>query len=240
MSKCRLWLQIAWAALSSRSNQVFYDRIASIYDQVFVDHRVHALAITEELFRLYSTKEKDTRVLDLGCGTGMMSTLLADSGFSVFGLDVSLESLKLLHQKKTNMPVLQADAEYLPIADGSLTAVVCLGVWRHFADPLKVLSEISRVLSGDGVVVIGYFPPAIAGAIHLQKGIGKGLVTFFYHLLIRKLGYVDRVDLLLEEETIKAVRKSYVRVDKICSGGHWHLIFAKYPIRESITSDANF
>lgn len=91
----------------------------------------------------------------------------------------------------------------------------------------KVLSEISRVSAGGGIVVIGYFPPAIAGAIHLQKGLGKGLVIFLYHLRIRKPGYVDRADLFLEEETINAVRKSYVQVDNISSGGYWRLIFAR-------------
>lgn len=126
MTRFWLLLQVAWAALKSRSNQDFYDEIAPVYDKVFYGHRVHAETIARELSGLYAGKEEETLVLDLGCGTGMLSRLLAERGFRVIGLDVSFHSLRILNKRK-QLPVLQGDAERLPFTDGCLQCVVCLG-----------------------------------------------------------------------------------------------------------------
>jgi len=73
MSKFRLWWKVIWAALSSRSNQIFYDRISSIYDEVFVDHKIHAETMLKILSDIYTDHKHETLVLDLGCGTGILS-----------------------------------------------------------------------------------------------------------------------------------------------------------------------
>ena len=93
MTNWRLWFRVALAALSERSNQAFYDEIAPIYDQVFVNHRIHAETILDLLQEFGVDRDKAALVLDLGCGTGLLSTLLADQGLQVIGLDISFQSL---------------------------------------------------------------------------------------------------------------------------------------------------
>lgn len=235
MTKLWLWIKIVWAALSSRSNQAFYDRISSIYDEVFVVHRVHAATILKVLSDIYSDRERETLVLDLGCGTGMLSTTLSEKGFKVVGLDISLQSLCILRQHNPRFNVIQADANFLPIPDESFHAVVCLGVWRHFSDVQKVLNEISRVLTSDGAFIVGYFPPAIAGAIHVdQNRLGRFLV-WLYQLVTQRLGYSDRADFLLEGETWQAAKKQFRTVNKVVSGFHRNLLFARYPLTRHST-----
>ncbi len=219
-------MKIAWAALSTRSNQAFYDQISPIYDEVFVEHRIHAETIVRLLCELYTAKKTETLVLDLGCGTGMVSKLLSEKGFKTIGLDESSDSLRLLVNQKPGFPVIQARAEYLPIKKSSFQRVVCLGVWRHFPNPQIVLDEIARILDKDGVFIVGYFPPAFAGLIHFNSK----LLSWFYHALTTKLGYHDRTDARLEQETLNEASKRFETVSELNSGAHWRLITARYPI----------
>lgn len=229
MIKLRQLLKVAWAALSSRSNQAFYDKISPIYDEVFVEHRMHAETIVSLLSDLYAGKTQETLVLDLGCGTGMVSKLLSEKGFKTIGLDESFESLRLLNTQEAGFPVLQARAEHLPVKNKSFQSVVCLGVWRHFPDQQIVLDEIAGVLDKEGVLIVGYFPPAFAGLVHAGSGRLNKLLSWFYHTVTRKLGYYDRTDARLEQDTITEAAKRFETVSKITSGKHWRLIFAQNP-----------
>jgi ubiquinone/menaquinone biosynthesis C-methylase UbiE len=230
MTKFWLWIKVAWAALSSRSNQAFYDRISSIYDEVFVVHRVHAETILKVINDISSDREKETLVLDLGCGTGMLSMMLDEKGVKVVGLDISFSSLCVLRQHNPRFNVIQADANCLPFTDEAFSNVVCLGVWRHFSDLQKALNQVSRVLSSDGAFIVGYFPPNIAGSIHVKQNLWGWLLINLYQLFTRRFGYLDRADFLLEEETEEAFRNRFKIVTQIASDFNKHLLLARYPI----------
>ena len=234
MIKLKYLLKVAWSALKSRSNQAFYDQISPIYDEVFVEHHIHAETIVRLLCDLYEIKKPDTLVLDLGCGTGMVSKQLSEKGFITIGLDESFESLRLLVKQKQGIPVLQARGENIPIRNKSFQSVVCLGVWRHFPEPQKVLDEIARILEKEGVLIVGYFPPAFAGLIHSSGSRLNKILSWFYHTLTRMLGYHDRADSKLEQETYNEASKRFEVVSKINSGKHWRLILALYPINTEI------
>ena len=182
------------------------------------------------MFFLAKTKEM---VLDLGCGTGLLSKILYREGFNVVALDISYLSLCKLKEHYSRTKVIHADANYLPFPDSSFKAVVCLGVWRHFPDFQKVLKQISRILSTDGVFIVGYFPPAIGGSIHVKHNILGNLIISLYHNFTQKLGYQDRADFLLEAETEKAFKKYFKKVTSMASGSNKHLLFARYPIAKT-------
>ena len=95
-------------------------------------------------------------ILDMGCGHGMASVVLARAGANVTAFDLSSGYVKEAIQRavanKVNVTHLQADAEYLPFADHSFDAIWGNAVLHHL-DITRAGREIRRVLRADGVAV---------------------------------------------------------------------------------------
>lgn len=98
------------------------------------------------------------RVLDLGCGTGTLATMVKRSHPSaeVFGLDADLETLKLARAKMVRAGfALQLDqgfASALPYATASFDRVLSSPFVHHLSDQLKdqAMLEVCRVLRPGG------------------------------------------------------------------------------------------
>ena len=155
--------------------------------------------------------------------------MLVDKDFKVLGIDISLESLRLLQQRESRINTIQADADLLPFIDGSCHAVVSLGAWRHFSDFRRVIAEVARILKDDGLLIIGYFPPAIGGVVQQGDSNWHQMLVRLYQFLIRKRGYVDHVDLSLEPMTVDWAENYFEQVSTVDSGKRWRLIIARGP-----------
>ena len=103
------------------------------------------------------------RVLDLGCGTGVLTKLIADElddtvgGVSV-GIDAAAKMIRVARKKRENSTCRfeVAAAEDLPFEDGSFDAVVSSLFFHHVPLELKqeALSEAYRVLVPGGKLII--------------------------------------------------------------------------------------
>src|SRR5579872_3941577 len=90
-------------------------------------------------------------VLDLACGTGDLSLLLARSGYRPVGVDLSLG---MLRTGSGSGPVVQGDALRLPLADGSVDGAVSGFALRNFVALPPVFSELARVVRPGGRVAL--------------------------------------------------------------------------------------
>jgi SAM-dependent methyltransferase len=100
-------------------------------------------------------------VIDVGCGSGATLGLLAKFGFTAKGFDLSLPML-MEATANSGCPAAKADAAKLPLADGSVDAVVCECLLSTLAEPDLALAEFYRVLvPGGGLLladVAGFTP----------------------------------------------------------------------------------
>jgi 2-polyprenyl-6-hydroxyphenyl methylase/3-demethylubiquinone-9 3-methyltransferase len=97
------------------------------------------------------------RVLDVGCGGGLLAEEFARLGCRVTGIDPSAPSLETAraHAERSHLAIhyLLGRGEDLPCADASYDFVCCCDVLEHVDDPDRVIGEIARVLSPDGILL---------------------------------------------------------------------------------------
>lgn len=99
-------------------------------------------------------------VLEYGCGGGQWSIALARMGARPVGLDLSLGQLRyareLADRVGVRLPLVHADAERAPFADGSFDVVMCDHGAMTFADPHRTLPEVSRMLRPGGIFAFSH------------------------------------------------------------------------------------
>ncbi|MUL81175.1 MULTISPECIES: class I SAM-dependent methyltransferase [unclassified Mycolicibacterium] len=88
-------------------------------------------------------------VLDLGAGTGKLTTRLVERGLDVIAVDPIPEMLELLSNSLPDTPALLGTAEEIPLADNSVDAVLVAQAW-HWFGPERAVKEVSRVLRPGG------------------------------------------------------------------------------------------
>ncbi|WP_247731732.1 class I SAM-dependent methyltransferase [Halovivax limisalsi] len=128
------------------------DEIAAEYDDKrfsrggrLIDRR-EKQAVLEALAPL-----EDKTVLEIACGTGRFTTMLADQGADVVGLDISAAMLQQGRQKAHEAGVdetlefIRGDAARLPFPDDHFDAVLAMRFFHLADDPQAFLGEMRRV-----------------------------------------------------------------------------------------------
>lgn len=90
-------------------------------------------------------------VLDLGAGTGKFTPRLSATGARVVAVEPVPEMLARLAARNPDVAAHPGHAEAIPLADGSVDAVVCAQSFHWFSTP-AALAEIRRVLRPGGTL----------------------------------------------------------------------------------------
>jgi len=115
----------------------YYNLIADGYDELHKEEQEKKLEIIKKELEI----KPETKLLDVGCGTGISSNFKCD----VTGIDPSEELLKIACEKFPKSQFMKCNAESIPFADKSFDVVISLTSIQNFTDIEKGLSEIKRV-----------------------------------------------------------------------------------------------
>jgi 2-polyprenyl-3-methyl-5-hydroxy-6-metoxy-1,4-benzoquinol methylase len=95
---------------------------------------------------------KGLRVLDVGCGDGVISEPIAKLGNDVISVDLPTITM-LCHQRRVSM-VSSGDAEHLAFTNGSFDVVLASEVVEHLWNPHGFFDEAYRVLKPNGWLIV--------------------------------------------------------------------------------------
>lgn len=107
-------------------------------------------------YRLAQTLAMDKDVLDVACGEGYGSDLIAEVALSVAGVDISADAVDNARQtySRTNLCFIQGSCTALPCDDASFDLVVSFETIEHHDQHELMVLELRRVLRPSGVLLI--------------------------------------------------------------------------------------
>ncbi|WP_353395134.1 bifunctional 2-polyprenyl-6-hydroxyphenol methylase/3-demethylubiquinol 3-O-methyltransferase UbiG [Hydrogenophaga sp. 5NK40-0174] len=153
------------------------------------------------------------KVLDIGCGGGILSDSMARKGAEVTGIDLATKALRVaqLHAMEARTPNItfrEISAEAMADeAPASFDVVTCMEMLEHVPDPASIVSACARLVKPGGWVFFSTinrnakaFLLAIVGAEYVLQMLPKG--THEYAKLIRPAelaGFCRQADLELQQ-----------------------------------------
>lgn len=131
-------------------------------------------------------KVKGEKIIDIGCGIGLMTAGLAENN-EVWGLDISSGLLNTARKK--GLKTILASGYSLPFREKCFNITICIGVIPYYNNPTRIISEICRVTKPDGkMVVTSTANSLLISSIHFLKKF-LGLSTQLAHLYsVKEIG----------------------------------------------------
>lgn len=124
-------------------------------------------------FLMRHVSKQQGAVLDAGCGDGYASCKLAQHGYSVEGIDIAEEMIRLARERAAKQGVAvrfrTADISHLPFADRSFAGILSINVVEFTPSPLRALRELHRLLIPGGVLVLGILGPTAGPRNHSYR-----------------------------------------------------------------------
>lgn len=115
---------------------------------------------------------KCNRLLDVGCGDGIIAYFLKEKVKQIYGVDNLSKDLQKAKKQGLQTRLVNIDKEKLPYANNYFDAITSLDVVEHVLDPRFHLKEMYRVLKKKGVLIIS--TPNIRFSDHLMQLVFKG------------------------------------------------------------------
>jgi 2-polyprenyl-6-hydroxyphenyl methylase/3-demethylubiquinone-9 3-methyltransferase len=193
-------------------------------------HRLNALRVPYVVEHLGDHLNRDTRradcldglrVLDIGCGAGLLSEALARRGAVVTGIDIAERNVAIArqHAEVAGLAIDYRLAAAETLADAPFDVVMNMEVVEHVANLPAFMTHASRLTRPGGVMFVATlnrtlraFLTAIIGAEYVLGWLPRGTHRW------RKFVKPEEIIALLEASGLRAVDRTGVRVNPLTRG----------------------
>ena len=165
---------IAWITGNARDSSVMKEKMKDGYNGKYSDYinkydelaSFHYVKISNQLIQKIDCKGKE--VVDVGCGTGILSFIAIDKGATKMScVDVSKLMLENCRKKSIAkgytdnlISFHEGDAENLPFNDNSFDIVLCNMVLGMIPNQQETIKELARILRPEGTLALSTHGPA--------------------------------------------------------------------------------
>lgn len=168
---------------------VDYSTISKIYDK----YRSYSRHIIDKIIELGEIKE-GTKILDLGCGTGNVSSQLLDVVKErIIGIDLSIPMLEAARGKSLEVLCADVDNLRLPFSDGLFDVIIGAYVVHQVKNLGLLLSDCHRVLRAGTLVLL----TSSHKQIERQHPVIKQFFPSFVNIDKARFPDIPRIDCLL-------------------------------------------
>ncbi len=146
-----------------------YTKLAQYYDLIYdriVDYETHTTFV-EHLFKKFHKKGKVRKVLDIGCGTGNYAFVFAKRGYSVTGIDLSENMIRVAKEKlarrrraSSNPRFFKMDMRNLTLDEKFDAATVMFGGFGYllsYAEVRECFASVKKSLNKNGLFILEFW-----------------------------------------------------------------------------------
>lgn len=162
--------------------------------------------------------QRQTKILDAGCGEGRNMTFFINNGFNIYGIDTNPDAIKIariycksLNKRYEAEQIQQFSIENNPFPDNFFDAIICINVLhsaKNRNDFFLWFGELFRMLSYGGFLLLGMQSNIGLSRYHKagdQKNIGESGQEDLYLLTGDVLDEILRLDYLKAVENTKTL-----------------------------------
>jgi len=140
-----------------------YDQIAKPYDELMGDTGdIPHTFLINPLMSSFLPQEKDLTVLDLGCGNGYWTKLLAKKYKKVVGIDNSQNLIKIAKSKRQlsniEYKLVEIEADF-PFTNDSFDLIFSNMVIHYIKNINKLAQELYRIIKPNGLIILSFAHP---------------------------------------------------------------------------------
>ncbi len=168
-----------------------FDRVSQIWwDPKGEMGTLHTINPLRTNFIMEKLTVRDPKILDVGCGGGILSEALAKTGAQVMGIDLSQASIEVARQHAQKQG-LQIDYRYESVDEiarkhaGSFDVVTCMEMLEHVPEPGKIMAACAQALKQGGYAFFSTinrtpkaFLFAIIGGEYILRLLPRGTHTY--------------------------------------------------------------
>jgi ubiquinone/menaquinone biosynthesis C-methylase UbiE len=147
-------------AMPLAGSALFFDHVAEKYASWYSDRSPGGFALRARRQKVLDLLgNAQGRILDVGCGPGVMTQDLMDLGWEFWGVDASPKMIRESHRSfgetgRAHFTV--GDASHLPYVSESFDAVISMGVLDRLPSPEAAVNEMIRVLRKKGTLILAF------------------------------------------------------------------------------------